>query len=118
MAKNNKTLNDLSQLASFAYSTNPDYQPEEEETSESLAPEKQQLEAHFSKKGRGGKIVTVIKGFEGTNEELKQLGKELKNKLGVGGSVKDGEIIIQGNNREKVVQILKDKGFKVKKIGG
>ena len=118
MSKKKKTLNDLSQLGSLVYSTNPDYQPEEEETVESLTPEEQQLEAHFSKKGRGGKIVTVIKGFEGSYEDLKQLGKELKNKLGVGGSVKDGEIIIQGNNRDKVMQILKDKGFKVKKIGG
>ena len=117
MSKKKKTLNDLSQLGSFVYSTNPDYQPEEE-TLESLAPEEQHLEAHFSKKGRGGKIVTVIKGFEGSEADLKKLGKELKNKLGVGGSVKDGEIIIQGNNRDKIVQILKDKGYKVKKIGG
>ena len=118
MSKKKKTLNDLSQLGSFVYSTNPDYQPEEEETLESLAPEDQHLEAHFSKKGRGGKIVTVIKGFEGSEADLKKLGKELKNKLSVGGSVKDGEIIIQGNNRDKIVQILKDKGYKVKKIGG
>jgi len=118
MSKKKQTLNDLSELASFAYSTNPDYQPETEEPVESLPPEKQYLEAHFSKKGRGGKIVTVIKGFEGNDADLKQLGKELKNKLGVGGSVKDGEIIIQGNNRDKIMQILKDKGFKVKKIGG
>ncbi len=118
MAKKKKTLNDLSQLASFAYSTNPDYQPEEEEFSQTLPPEKQFLEAHFSKKGRGGKTVTIIKGFEGDEQDLKKLGKNLKNKLGVGGSVKDGEIIIQGNNREKIIKILTDQGYKVKKIGG
>ncbi len=118
MAKKKKTLNDLSQLASFAYSTNPDYQPEEEEFAQTLPPEKQFLEAHFSKKGRGGKTVTIIKGFEGDEQDLKKLGKNLKNKLGVGGSVKDGEIIIQGNNREKIVKILTDQGYKVKKIGG
>ncbi len=118
MSKKKKILNDLSQLGSFVYSTDPDYRPEEPETVNSLSPGKQHLEAHFSKKGRGGKIVTVIKGFEGPTEDLKQLGKELKNKLGVGGSVKDGEIIIQGNNRDKVVQILKEKGYKVKNVGG
>ncbi len=118
MSKKKKTLNDLSQLGSFVYSTDPEYQPEEAQSDESLLPGEQLLEAHFSKKGRAGKIVTVIKGFEGSQDALKQLGKELKNKLGVGGSVKDGEIIIQGNNRDKVVKILKDKGYKVKKIGG
>ena len=118
MSKKKKPLNDLSQLGSFVYSTNPDYKPKTDEPVESLPAEEQYLEAHFSKKGRGGKIVTVIKGFEGSDSDLKQLGKELKNKLGVGGSVKDGEIIIQGNNRDKIVQILKDKGFRVKKIGG
>jgi len=118
MSKKKKTLNDLSQLASFAYSTNPDYRPEEDEPVENLPPEQQYLEAHFSKKGRGGKVVTVIKGFEGSEEQLKKLGKSIKNKLGVGGSVKNGEIIIQGNNRDKVVSFLTEQGFKVKKIGG
>ncbi len=118
MSKKKKTLNDLSQLASFTYSTNPDYQPQEDEPIENDVPEKQYLEAHFSKKGRGGKIVTVIKGFKGSDQALKALGKKLKNKLGVGGSVKNGEIIIQGNNREKVVKLLIEEGFKVKKIGG
>ncbi len=118
MAQKKKTLNDLSDLASFAYSTNPDYKAFENEDVKSPPPQQQYLEAHFSKKGRGGKIVTVIKGFEGSDSERKKLSKELKNKLGVGGSVKNEEIIIQGNNRDKIVQILKDKGFKVKKIGG
>ena len=118
MSKKKKTLNDLSQLASFVYSTNPDYVPEpiKEETDD--FEKGQLLEAHFSKKGRGGKIVTIIKGFEGSEQQLKKLGKSIKNKLGVGGSVKNGEIIIQGNNRDKVVSFLIEQGFKVKKIGG
>ena len=78
----------------------------------------QLLEAHFSNKGRGGKTVTVIKGFEGTLEELKALGKYLKTQCGVGGSVKDFEIIIQGNMRDKIMQLLQDKGHIVKRVGG
>ncbi len=116
--KKKKTFSSLSDLGSFAYSTNPDFKPEEDEPIAELSPQEQHLEAHFSKKGRGGKVVTVIKGFEGSEEALKKMGKLLKNKLGVGGSVKDGEIIIQGNNREKVVDILKTEGYSVKKIGG
>ena len=78
----------------------------------------QSLEAHYSAKGRAGKPVTVIKGFNGTKEELKSLSKLLKNKIGVGGSVKNGEIIIQGKTRDKITQILEDLGHKVKRIGG
>jgi len=114
-----KKFSDFSELAKHVFSENPDYIPEPDAPKEfRVAPSEQYLEAHFSKKGRGGKVVTVIKGFEGDVQELKKLGKEIKNKIGVGGSVKDGEIIIQGNNRDKVVEILKNKGFKVKKIGG
>jgi len=114
-----KKFKDFSELAKHVFAENPDYVPEPEKTKEfEVDPKKQYLEAHFSKKGRGGKVVTIIKGFEGNTQELKKLGKELKNKIGVGGSVKDGEIIIQGNNRDKIVEILKEKGFKVKKIGG
>ncbi len=118
----NKTFNDLSNLKDLLKEQYPDYVPEtvsdEQNTENYGAYTGQKLEAHFSKKGRGGKIVTVIKGFEGNEQALKKLGKELKNQLGVGGSVKNGEIIIQGNNRDKVVQLLQKKGFKVKKIGG
>ncbi len=114
-----KKFNDFSALAKHVFEQNPDYIPEPEKPKEfSVNPKEQYLEAHFSKKGRGGKVVTIIKGFEGDVQELKKLGKEIKNKIGVGGSVKDGEIIIQGNNRDKVVEILLSKGFKVKKIGG
>ena len=76
------------------------------------------LEVHFEKKGRGGKTAIVVKGFHGSEEELKDLGKKLKTKCGVGGSVKDGEIIIQGNVREKVTEVLEAEGFKTKRIGG
>ncbi len=114
-----KKFNDFSDLAKHVFAEHPDYIPEPDKPKEfEVEPAKQYLEAHFSKKGRGGKVVTVIKGFEGSVQELKKLGKELKNKIGVGGSVKDGEIIIQGNNRDKVVELLQSKGFKVKKIGG
>lgn len=116
-----KKLNSLSDLGGFVYSTNQNedfsaYIPEE--IVEKLAPNQQLLEAHFSNKGRGGKTVTVVKGFKGSDDELEALGKLLKNKCGVGGSVKDGEIIIQGNTRDKVIQILQNEGFKVKRVGG
>jgi translation initiation factor 1 len=78
----------------------------------------QDLEAHFSNKGRAGKTVTLIKGFEGSTEDLKALAKSLKQAVGVGGSVKDGEIIIQGNYREQLIQILTEMGYGVKRIGG
>lgn len=76
------------------------------------------LEVHFEKKGRGGKTAVIVKGFNGSEEELKELGKKLKTKCGVGGSAKDGEIIIQGNVRDKVMEVLEADGFKTKRIGG
>ena len=79
---------------------------------------KQSLEAHYSKKGRAGKPVTVLKGFKGSKEKIKELAKFLKNKCGVGGSVKDSEIIIQGEHREKITSILIELGHSVKRIGG
>lgn len=79
---------------------------------------KQCLEAHYSKKGRAGKPVTVLKGFKGSKDEIKELAKLLKNKCGVGGSVKDSEIIIQGEYRDKITSILIELGHSVKRIGG
>lgn len=108
-------------LGGFVFSTNENFEPEEGNNSQSKktpAAGDQRLEAHFSNKGRGGKTVTVIKGFEGSEEDLIKLGKELKKKCGVGGSVKDKEIIIQGDVREKVMQLLKQDGYKVKRVGG
>jgi translation initiation factor 1 len=79
---------------------------------------KQYLEAHYSKKGRAGKPVTVIKRFKGSKNEIKDLAKILKNKCGVGGSVKDEQIIIQGEYRDKITSILESMGHSVKRIGG
>lgn len=118
MAKKKLGLEDL---GGFVFSTNNDFDESEyleEEQDKSLAPEEQQLEAHFSNKGRGGKTVTIIKGFVGPEEELVALGKKLKKKCGVGGSTKDGEIIIQGDDREKIMELLKKDGYKVKRVGG
>lgn len=117
MAKKKLGLEDLGGLV---FSTNNDFEPGENsgEDIETPPPAEQRLEAHFSSKGRGGKTVTVIKGFEGSEEDLQQLGKDLKKKCGVGGSVKEREIIIQGDVREKVMQLLQDDGYKVKRVGG
>ena len=84
------------------------------------APEftQQHLEAHFSKKGRAGKVVTVIKGFKGKNEELKSLAKILKQKINTGGTVKNGEILIQGNYRDQIIDKLEKIGHRVKRVGG
>ena len=113
-----KKLNDLSALGEFAFSTNDDVYFDNEETVETLENSKQNLEAVFSNKGRGGKTATIIRGYIGTDEDLKALAKKLKNQCGVGGSVKDGEIIIQGNHRDKIMDILKKDGYKVKRVGG
>ncbi|MEE9349389.1 MAG: translation initiation factor [Flavobacteriaceae bacterium] len=116
-----KKLSSLSDLGGFVFSTNnkEDFSNyTDESTSNELQNNEQYLEAHFSNKGRGGKIVTVIKGFKGDEISLKVLGKLLKKKCGVGGSVKDGEIIIQGNYRDKIIEILKKEKYNVKRVGG
>ncbi len=81
-------------------------------------PPKQSLEAHFSNKGRAGKTVTIIKGFEGEITALKNLAKTLKQAVGTGGTVKGGEIIIQGNYREELMKKLREMGHDVKRVGG
>lgn len=118
MAKKKLGLEDL---GGFVFSTDDDFDPgqhSDEEQQENLAPSKQQLEAHYSSKGRAGKTVTVVKGFVGSDQELQTLGKELKKNCGVGGSAKEGEIIIQGDVRAKVMRYLKEKGYNVKRVGG
>lgn len=104
----------------MVYSTNPDYEYEtnKEEVQDTPEPSKQNLKVQRDKKQRKGKTVTLITGFIGKEDDLKELGKELKSKCGVGGSVKDGEIIIQGDFVDRVMEILVNKGFKVKKVGG
>ena len=104
-------LNSLSDLKSLYPEAEGTYHPE-------IKPKKQQLEAHFSNKGRGGKIVTIIKGFDGSLQELKALEKELKSICAVGGSVKGNDILIQGNFRDKITAHLQKKGYQVKRVGG
>ena len=72
----------------------------------------------FEKKGRNGKPVTIVEGWEGSEEDLKLISKKIKTTLGIGGSEKDGTIIIQGDNRDKIMNILKEMGFKTKRVGG
>ena len=100
------------------YSTNPNYDFEFEQEEETLTPENQYLEIWIDKKHRGGKVATLVKGFVGSKADLKELGKLLKSNCGVGGSAKNGEIIIQGNMREKVMKILEKEGYNFKKVGG
>lgn len=123
MAKkqNTKKLNDLSQLGGMVYSTNPDYQPETEQEDaeeESVAPNQQNLYVSRDKKSRGGKVATLVEGFEGSDAQLAELGKWLKQQCGVGGTAKNGEIVVQGDKRDKVAELLRNKGFKVKLKGG
>ena len=104
----------------IVYSTNPDFQYEHDSNiePESIPINQQNLRVMLDRKQRAGKAVTLITGFIGKNEELEKLGKFLKTKCGVGGSIKNGEILIQGNFCDKIIQLLITDGYKVKRSGG
>ena len=113
MGKNKKKRIDV------VYSTNPDfdYDYDEQDGFETLPPQQQDLRVCLDKKQRKGKQVTLITGFIGTDDDLKDLAKTIKSKCGVGGSSKNGEILIQGDFREKVMNLLLDLNYKAKKSG-
>jgi translation initiation factor 1 len=103
------------------FSTDPeyDYDYESQEEAATLPNQQQKLRVMIDRKQRKGKEVTLVTGFVGTADDLKDLGKLLKSKCGVGGSAKDGEIIIQGNNKQKIIDILKKEGYsQTKGVGG
>lgn len=105
--------NDWKDRLNVVYSTNPNYEYENlnEEEDETLEKQQQKLRVSIEKKGRGGKTVTLITGFIGKEDDLKELGKLLKTKCGVGGSAKDGDIIIQGEFKQRIIDLLKAEGY-------
>lgn len=111
--------NDWKDRLGMVYSTNPNFQYEtDNKETETLPPNKQDLRVQLDKKQRNGKKATLVTGFVGKDEDLKELAKLLKTKCGVGGSAKDGEILIQGDFCNKVIDILKSENYKVKRSGG
>jgi translation initiation factor 1 len=105
--------NDWKDRLNIVYSTNPDFQYSTDgtEENETLPKQQQKLRVSIEKNHRGGKTVTLVKNFIGTSDDMKELGKLLKTKCGVGGSTKEGEILIQGDFKEKVIDILKNEGY-------
>lgn len=115
MSKKNK-----SDKHGFVYSTDPNFRfdSEDEAAQETLPPQQQKLRVKLETKHRGGKTVTLVHGFVGKEEDLEELGKKLKNYCGTGGSAKDGEIIVQGDQRDKVLQWLQKNGYtQSKRVG-
>lgn len=112
--------NDWKERLGVVYSTNPDFefQTETEKEEKTLPPQQQKLYVSLDRKNRKGKSVTLVSGFAGVEEDLKELGKLLKTKCGVGGTTRAGEILIQGDFRERVMEILKTEGYQVKRSGG
>lgn len=117
--KSQRMDNDWKKRLGVVYSTSEDfkYEQEEEETEKTLPPSQQKLIVSLDKKNRKGKAVTLVEGFAGNSENLKTLGKLLKTRCGVGGSVKEGDILLQGDHRDQVIQILTKEGYKVKRSG-
>lgn len=112
------SMNDWKSRLGTVYSTDPDfkYTAETDPEQQTLAPAKQRLRVAVDRRNRGGKQVTIVADYVGTDADLKELCKLLKQKCGVGGSAKDGEIIIQGDHRDKIVAILTQAGYKARKI--
>ena len=111
--------NDWKERLGVVFSTNPDFQYEtdKEEQATTLAPERQNLKIWLDRL-KGGRVATVVRGFVGSTDDLAALGKELKKSCGVGGTAKDGEIIIQGDHRDRVVELLTKSGYRCKRAGG
>ena len=114
-----KTDIDRKKRVGVVYSTNPDfeYSDDSQDETDTLPKNQQKLRLNMERAGRGGKTVTLVKGFVGSDEDINALCKLLKQKCGVGGSVKDGEIIIQGDHRQRLVEILKKEGYTQTKFG-
>lgn len=112
--------NDWKSRLNVVYSTNPDFEYETEapENIPTLPPQQQELRVWLDRKSRAGKQVTLVRGFRGSEEDLRAIASMLKNRCGVGGSAKEGEIIIQGDFRDRVTEILTKAGYKAKKAGG
>jgi translation initiation factor 1 len=105
--------NDWKDRLNIVYSTNPDFQysTDEKEETETLPKQQQKLRVSIEKNHRGGKTVTIVKNFVGSDEDIKELGRLLKTRCGVGGTTKEGEILIQGEFKEKIIEILKKEGY-------